>query len=34
MKVDTINQSFLQKKDIKAYLEQLDKEWDKVANRK
>lgn len=34
MKVDTINQSFLQKKDVKAYLSQLDKEWDKVADRK
>jgi len=34
MKVETINQSFLQKKDINAYLKQLDTEWDKVANRK
>lgn len=34
MKVDTINQSFLQKKDVNAYLNQLDKEWDKVADRK
>ncbi|CQR53362.1 ABC transporter substrate-binding protein [Paenibacillus riograndensis] len=34
MKVDTIIQSFLNKKDIDAYLKQLDTEWDKVANRK
>ncbi|WP_312150348.1 ABC transporter substrate-binding protein [Paenibacillus odorifer] len=34
MKVDTINQAFLQKKDVDAYLKQLDKEWDKVADRK
>ncbi len=34
MKVDTIIQSFLNSKDIDAYLKQLDTEWDKVANRK
>jgi raffinose/stachyose/melibiose transport system substrate-binding protein len=34
MKVDTIIQSYLQKKDIDAYLTTLDTEWDKVANRK
>ncbi|MEK4464457.1 extracellular solute-binding protein [Paenibacillus sp. FSL H8-0315] len=34
MKVETINQAFLQKKDINAYLKQLDTEWDKVADRK
>lgn len=34
MKADTIIQSFLQKKDIGAYLKQLDTEWDKVADRK
>lgn len=34
MKVDTIIQSFLQKKDTDAYLKQLDTEWDKVADRK
>lgn len=34
MKVDTIIQGFLQKKDIDAYLKQLDTEWDKVADRK
>jgi raffinose/stachyose/melibiose transport system substrate-binding protein len=34
MKVDTIIQGFLQKKDIDAYLTTLDTEWDKVANRK
>ncbi|HEY2491957.1 MAG TPA: extracellular solute-binding protein [Paenibacillus sp.] len=34
MKVDTIIQGFLQKKDIDSYLKTLDTEWDKVANRK
>ncbi|AJS59954.1 ABC transporter substrate-binding protein [Paenibacillus sp. IHBB 10380] len=34
MKVDTIFQEFLQKKDIDAYLTKLDTEWDKVSNRK
>ncbi|MNN30126.1 hypothetical protein D3C81_1437650 [compost metagenome] len=34
MKVDTIIQGFLQKKDVDAYLNSLDTEWDKVANRK
>ncbi len=34
MKVETIFQEFLQKKDIDAYLTKLDTEWDKVADRK
>lgn len=34
MKVETIFQEFLQKKDIDAYLSKLDTEWNKVANRK
>ncbi|MNO20333.1 Multiple sugar-binding protein precursor [compost metagenome] len=34
MKLDALIQGFLQKKDIDAYLKQLDTEWDKVSNRK
>lgn len=34
MKVDSIIQSFYQKKDVNAYVKELDKEWDKVASRK
>ncbi|WP_223067816.1 ABC transporter substrate-binding protein [Paenibacillus caui] len=34
MKVDTLIQDFMQKKDIDQYLSTLDTEWDKVADRK
>lgn len=34
VKADTIIQSYLQKKDVNAYVKQFDTEWDKVANRK
>jgi raffinose/stachyose/melibiose transport system substrate-binding protein len=34
MKLDAIVQAFLLKKDVNAYLNNLDKEWDKVQNRK
>ncbi|SFL00688.1 raffinose/stachyose/melibiose transport system substrate-binding protein [Paenibacillus sp. 1_12] len=34
VKADTIIQSYLQKKDIDAYVKQFDTEWDKVASRK
>ncbi|RTE10159.1 ABC transporter substrate-binding protein [Paenibacillus whitsoniae] len=34
VKADTIIQSYLQKKDVNAYVKQLDTEWDKVASRK
>ena len=34
MKLDSLIQGFLQKKDAAAYLNQLDTEWDKVAARK
>ncbi|AIQ11656.1 ABC transporter substrate-binding protein [Paenibacillus durus] len=34
MKIDTLLQEFLQKKDVDAFTSKLDTEWDKVANRK
>jgi len=34
MKLDALIQEFLLKKDVNAYLKNLDTEWDKVANRK
>ncbi|MCS7461419.1 extracellular solute-binding protein [Paenibacillus doosanensis] len=34
VKADTIIQSYLQKKDVDAYVKQFDTEWDKVASRK